>query len=33
LKNLGYDKVVTLKGGWREWERAGYPNTAKDGAE
>lgn len=25
----GYTKVYALKGGWKEWEKAGYPTQAK----
>jgi 3-mercaptopyruvate sulfurtransferase SseA len=25
----GYKKVFVLKGGWREWEKAGFPVEAK----
>jgi 3-mercaptopyruvate sulfurtransferase SseA len=25
----GYQKVYALKGGWKEWEKAGYPTQPK----
>jgi len=27
--DMGYTKVYALKGGWREWQRAGYPTEKK----
>jgi len=29
LIGLGYKEVWILKGGWKEWEKAGYPTEAK----
>jgi 3-mercaptopyruvate sulfurtransferase SseA len=29
LFGLGFKKVYTLKGGWNEWEKAGYPTEPK----
>jgi rhodanese-related sulfurtransferase len=29
LMNMGYTKVFALKGGWDEWEKAGYPTEKK----
>ncbi len=29
LMELGYGKVYALKGGWREWQNAGYPVEKK----
>lgn len=29
LVGMGYTKVKVLKGGWQEWEKAGYPTEAK----
>jgi len=26
---MGYTKVYALKGGWREWAKAGYPTEKK----
>jgi len=26
---MGYMKVIALKGGWREWDKAGYPKEKK----
>jgi Rhodanese-related sulfurtransferase len=26
---MGYTKVFALKGGWDEWEKAGYPTEEK----
>jgi len=26
---MGYMKVYALKGGWREWDKAGYPTEKK----
>jgi len=26
---MGYTKVYALKGGWREWDKAGYPTEKK----
>ncbi len=30
MKKLGFSKVYTLKGGWRQWIAAQYPTEAKD---
>jgi len=29
LIKMGYAKVFALKGGWNEWEKAGYPTEKK----
>jgi rhodanese-related sulfurtransferase len=29
LMDLGFTKVYALKGGWIEWEKAGYPTSPK----
>jgi len=29
LIKMGYTKVFALKGGWDEWEKAGYPTEKK----
>jgi 3-mercaptopyruvate sulfurtransferase SseA len=29
LKALGFEQVLALKGGWNEWEKAGYPTEPK----
>jgi rhodanese-related sulfurtransferase len=29
LMEIGYTKVYALKGGWREWVKAGYPTEKK----
>ena len=29
LIKMGYTKVFALKGGWNEWEKAGYPTEQK----
>jgi 3-mercaptopyruvate sulfurtransferase SseA len=29
LDNLGFKQVLALKGGWNEWEKAGYPTEPK----
>jgi 3-mercaptopyruvate sulfurtransferase SseA len=29
LKALGFKQVFALKGGWSEWEKAGYPTEPK----
>jgi rhodanese-related sulfurtransferase len=29
LIEKGYTKVYALKGGWRDWEKAGYPTEPK----
>jgi len=29
LMNLGLTKVYALKGGWKEWEKAGFPTEPK----
>jgi rhodanese-related sulfurtransferase len=29
LIKIGYTKVFALKGGWNEWEKAGYPTEVK----
>jgi rhodanese-related sulfurtransferase len=29
LIEKGYAKVYALKGGWRDWEKAGYPTEPK----
>jgi 3-mercaptopyruvate sulfurtransferase SseA len=29
LKSMGYPKVFVLKGGWKEWAKAGYPVEKK----
>jgi len=29
LIKMGYTKVFALKGGWNEWEKAGYPTEKK----
>jgi 3-mercaptopyruvate sulfurtransferase SseA len=29
LEKMGYSQVMALKGGWREWEKAGYPTELK----
>lgn len=29
LIEMGYGKVYALRGGWREWERLGYPVEKK----
>jgi len=29
LIKLGYSKVYALKGGWKEWQEAGYPTEEK----
>jgi len=26
---MGYTKVYALKGGWKEWDKAGYPTEKK----
>jgi rhodanese-related sulfurtransferase len=25
LQNMGYNNVISMDGGWREWKEAGYP--------
>jgi 3-mercaptopyruvate sulfurtransferase SseA len=30
--DMGYKKVYALKGGWREWKKAGYPTEPKQPA-
>jgi len=27
--DMGYTKVYALKGGWKEWDKAGYPTEKK----
>jgi len=27
--DMGYTKVYALKGGWKEWQKAGYPTEKK----
>ncbi|MBM4293441.1 MAG: hypothetical protein FJ126_00855 [Deltaproteobacteria bacterium] len=29
LLQMGYKEVAVLKGGWREWEKAGHPQEPK----
>jgi len=29
LLEMGFPQVWALKGGWREWERKGYPTEPK----
>ncbi|MCM2358943.1 MAG: rhodanese-like domain-containing protein [Geobacteraceae bacterium] len=29
LMELGFTRVYALKGGWNEWEQAGFPTEAK----
>jgi 3-mercaptopyruvate sulfurtransferase SseA len=29
LIGMGYGKIYALKGGWKEWERSGYPTEKK----
>jgi rhodanese-related sulfurtransferase len=29
LMDLGFTRVYALKGGWYDWEEAGYPMEAK----
>jgi rhodanese-related sulfurtransferase len=29
LIDMGYKTVYALKGGWNEWEKAGYPTEPK----
>jgi 3-mercaptopyruvate sulfurtransferase SseA len=29
LLKMGFPQVWALKGGWNEWEKAGYPTEAK----
>lgn len=29
LIDLGYGEAFALKGGWKEWEEAGYPTEPK----
>jgi rhodanese-related sulfurtransferase len=29
LLDLGFKQVWALKGGWKEWEQAGYPTEPK----
>jgi len=29
LMGMGYKNVYALKGGWLEWEKAGYPTEKK----
>jgi rhodanese-related sulfurtransferase len=29
LQNLGFTNVYALKGGWREWQKAGYPTEER----
>ena len=29
LNGLGFKQLVALKGGWNEWEKAGYPTEPK----
>jgi len=29
LKSMGYTKAVALRGGWNEWNGAGYPVEKK----
>jgi rhodanese-related sulfurtransferase len=29
LKAKGYTKVYALKGGWKDWEKAGFPTEKK----
>jgi len=29
LLEMGFPQVMALKGGWREWEKAGYPTEPK----
>jgi|WetSurSiteA1Bulk_404760.scaffolds.fasta_scaffold24054_2 hydroxyacylglutathione hydrolase len=29
LNDLGFKQVLALKGGWHEWEKAGYPTVPK----
>jgi rhodanese-related sulfurtransferase len=29
LEGQGYTKVYALKGGWKDWEKAGFPTEKK----
>jgi 3-mercaptopyruvate sulfurtransferase SseA len=29
MNDLGLKQVLALKGGWNEWEKAGYPTEPK----
>jgi len=29
LMQMGFPQVMALKGGWEEWQKAGYPTEAK----
>ncbi|MFW6122822.1 MAG: rhodanese-like domain-containing protein [Thermodesulfobacteriota bacterium] len=29
LMDMGFPQVVVIKGGWEEWEKAGYPTEPK----
>jgi rhodanese-related sulfurtransferase len=29
VKGHGYTKVYALKGGWKDWEKAGFPTEKK----
>jgi 3-mercaptopyruvate sulfurtransferase SseA len=29
LHDQGFKQVLALKGGWHEWEKAGYPSEPK----
>jgi rhodanese-related sulfurtransferase len=29
LKDKGFTKVYALKGGWKDWEKAGFPTEKK----
>jgi len=29
LNDLGLQQILALKGGWDEWEKAGYPTEPK----
>lgn len=29
LRHMGYTNVLSMRGGWREWESRGYPQTTE----
>jgi 3-mercaptopyruvate sulfurtransferase SseA len=29
LQGMGFSQAMALKGGWKEWEKAGYPTEPK----
>ena len=29
MNEIGFKQVLALKGGWNEWEKAGYPTEPK----